>query len=173
MTISLNIIFIILIFTVVNERQFWCNLCHKHVCQYSIISGSSTPKPEIAIPKYPTSVGAKSDRAPQSSSVAITKAAQPTANVPFHTPTSNSSVTEHQPFEQVTSDEHDIALENHKEWTVPAVKGAIIALVLGLIIVMVLLVFAGCQIHRMRWRSRKVRRRSGTDADYLINGMYL
>jgi len=139
---------------------------------YVVISGTTTSKPRIPIPTIPISIDTKIRTAYPSSLVAITEAAQSRATKIVSA--SDASVTKHQPSESVTIDDHYSKIDSHRlEWTVPAVKGAVVALVLGMIIVFVLLLFAGCQIHRMRWRSRKVRPRNGNDADYLINGMYL
>jgi hypothetical protein len=87
--------------------------------------------------------------------------------------TLHAAVTQHSAVDLATSHEQNSKEGSYDKWTLPAVKGAIVALILGLTIVIALLVFAACQLQRMRWRSRKGRLRSGNDADYLLNGMYL
>lgn len=52
-------------------------------------------------------------------------------------------------------------------------KGAVVALILGIILTTTLLILAGCRLRHFRKRYRKGRHLNSNEADYLINGMYL
>lgn len=58
-------------------------------------------------------------------------------------------------------------------WKMEKNHGAIVALVLGIVLMTVLLVLAGCRLRHFRKRYRKGRHLNSNEADYLINGMYL
>lgn len=52
-------------------------------------------------------------------------------------------------------------------------RGAVVALILGIILTTTLLILAGCRLRHFRKRYRKGRHLNSNEADYLINGMYL
>lgn len=52
-------------------------------------------------------------------------------------------------------------------------KGAVVALILGIILTTTLIILAGCRLRHFRKRYRKGRHLNSNEADYLINGMYL
>ena len=60
-------------------------------------------------------------------------------------------------------------------WSTAGVKGAIVALTLGIIVTVLTLVYIGCHYRRQRKISRRHRHLpvGSNDADYLVNGMYL
>lgn len=62
-------------------------------------------------------------------------------------------------------------------WSTAGVKGAVVALTLGIIVTLLTLVYVGCHYRHQRRISRRHRHLpaggGSHDADYLVNGMYL
>ena len=60
-------------------------------------------------------------------------------------------------------------------WSTAGVKGAIVALTLGIAVTVLTLAYIGCHYRHQRKLSRRRRHLStgSNDADYLVNGMYL
>ena len=60
-------------------------------------------------------------------------------------------------------------------WSTAGVKGAVVALTLGIVVTVLTLVYIGCHYRHQRRISRRHRHLSpgSNDADYLVNGMYL
>jgi len=60
-------------------------------------------------------------------------------------------------------------------WSTAGVKGAIVALTLGIIVTVLALIYIGCHYRHQRRISRRHRHlpTGSNDADYLVNGMYL
>ena len=60
-------------------------------------------------------------------------------------------------------------------WSTAGVRGAVVALTLGIIVTVLTLVYVGCHYRHQRRMSRRHRHlpAGSNDADYLVNGMYL
>ena len=59
-------------------------------------------------------------------------------------------------------------------WSTAGVRGAVVALTLGIAVTVLTLVYVGCHYRHQRRITRRHRHpQAGSDADYLVNGMYL
>ena len=60
-------------------------------------------------------------------------------------------------------------------WSTAGVKGAIVALTLGIVVTVLTLLYIGCHYRHQRKLTRRHRHlpTGSNDADYLVNGMYL
>lgn len=83
------------------------------------------------------------------------------------------SVDQKQTSSQDAGDEIKREKIERSFWRMEKNHGAIVALVLGIVLMTVLLILAGCRLRHFRKRYRKGRHLNSNEDDYLINGMYL
>ena len=103
----------------------------------------------------------------------------PVPVTPSSQPTSASHAEHRKPAQPHAGRKHVLVsaevARSRMLWSTAGVKGAVVALTLGIIVTLLTLVYVGCHYRHQRRITRRHRHlpAGSHDADYLVNGMYL